>query len=204
MNKEKITNNRRPSWPLDNKQFLEHIKVWRSKCEFTEKKKPTPESPKITNYLGECVYLIATNLAKRPNFSNYSYKDEMISDAIENCLLYFGNFDPAKSNSPFSYFTQISYYAFIRRITKEKKQAEIRKKVIMNTGILINMTEQLTQDDTVYDNTILQTLKSYMDTIVVDENQVKEEPVKKKTVVQPKKGLDKILCTNNDKVVGEK
>ena len=187
----------RPTWPLDNKQFLEHIKTWRSKCEFTEKKKPTPESPRITNYLGSCVYLIATNLAKRPNFSNYSYKDEMISDAIENCLLYFGNFSPEKSNNPFSYFTQISYYAFIRRINKEHKQADIRKKAIMQTGIAINLTEQLAYDDTVYDNSILQSLKSYMDVV---EHTPDEE---KKEVVAPKKkkkqkGLDKFFDTAGD------
>ena len=180
----------RPTWPLDNKEFLANLKVWRSKCEFTEKKKPTPESPSITNYLGLCVQLIATNLAKRPNFSNYSYKDEMIADAIENCLLYFGNFDPEKSNNPFSYFTTISYYAFLRRIAKEHKHADIRKKAIMNTGLLINMTEQMIHDDTVYDNSILQTLKGYMEIIEKDV----EDPDKPKKVVKKRKskksGLD--------------
>ena len=86
------------------------------------------EYPKIPDYVGECLLLIATNLSNKPNFIGYSFKEEMISDGIENCVLYIRNFDPSKSKNPFAYFTQIISFAFIRRIAKEKKQMYIKYK----------------------------------------------------------------------------
>ena len=86
--------------------------------------------PPVTEYIGHCFLEIAENLSKKPNFMNYAFKDEMIGDGIENCLMYCENFDPDKSNNPFSYFTQIIYFAFIRRIQKEKKQVTIKQKLI--------------------------------------------------------------------------
>ena len=80
--------------------------------------------------MGECFLKIANHLSYRPNFINYTYKDDMISDGIENCLQYVANFNPDKSDNPFAYFTQIIYYAFIRRIQKEKKQTEIKQRLI--------------------------------------------------------------------------
>ena len=86
--------------------------------------------PPVTNYVGECFLKIATHLSYRPNFINYTYRDEMISDGIENCLQYDKNINPEKSKNPFAYFTQIIYYAFLRRIAKEKKQSHIKNKMI--------------------------------------------------------------------------
>jgi len=86
------------------------------------------EPPKVPDYIGECIYQISNRLATKPNFSGYTYKDDMIMDGIENCLLYINNFDPNKSSNPFAYFTQIIWYAFLRRIAKEKKQMYIRFK----------------------------------------------------------------------------
>jgi hypothetical protein len=91
--------------------------------------------PQLSNYLGECILKIATKLANRPNFINYSYKDDMILDGIENCIQYFHNFNPEKSSNPFAYFTSIIYYAFLRRIDKEKKQSYIRGKLIRDNTI---------------------------------------------------------------------
>jgi len=62
------------------------------------------------------------------------YKDDMVCDGIENCIQYIDNFDPAKSKNPFAYFTQIVYFAFLRRIAKEKRQMEIRDKIIEKSG----------------------------------------------------------------------
>jgi hypothetical protein len=87
-------------------------------------------SPVIPNYLGECVLKIATHLSYKPNFVNYSYREEMISDGVENCIQYMSNFDPDKSSNPFSYFTQVIWFAFLRRIAKEKKQTYIKGKLI--------------------------------------------------------------------------
>tara|TARA_R100000951_G_C2583946_1_gene162796 strand:- start:442 stop:738 length:297 start_codon:yes stop_codon:yes gene_type:complete len=82
----------------------------------------------------------------------------MISDGIENCLQYMDNFDPAKSKNPFAYFTQIIYYAFIRRIQKEKKQQEVKQKMIANFGEE-QMMDQLDGDDTVYQSQMLEFLR---------------------------------------------
>ena len=98
------------------------------------------EPPRVTEYIGECIYKIATRLSTKPNFINYSYRDEMICDGIENCLQYLNNFNPEKSQNAFAYITQIIYYAFLRRIQKEKKQAAIKHKAIMNSGIPVSYT----------------------------------------------------------------
>ena len=86
-----------------------------------EAEKLENKKPRVPMFVGESIMKIATHLAFRPNFANYTFREEMISDGIENCLQYIDNFDPNKSKNPFAYFTQIIYYAFIRRIQKEKK-----------------------------------------------------------------------------------
>ena len=118
---------------VNNKEFLQAMVEWKAKCREAEKAgKPQPP---ITNYIGECFLKIANHLSYRPNFINYTYRDEMISDGIENCLQYVHNFNPDKSNNPFAYFTQIIYYAFLRRIQKEKKQAHVKNKLIENMTV---------------------------------------------------------------------
>ena len=114
--------------------------------------------PKVTNYIGECFLKIANHLSYRPNFINYTYRDDMISDGIENCLQYMNNFNPKKSNNPFAYFTQIIYYAFIRRIQKEKKQQDVKAKVIANSGVEM-MMDSLEGDDAVYKSQMLDFLQ---------------------------------------------
>ena len=116
---------------VDNKVFLQAMVEWKDKCAAAEK--DGKEQPPVTNYIGECFLKIATHLSYRPNFINYTYKEEMISDGIENCLQYASNFNPEKSKNPFAYFTQIIYYAFLRRIQKEKKQTHVKNKVIEKT-----------------------------------------------------------------------
>ncbi len=117
---------------VNNKEFLEALIVYRTKIE-EAKLKDLPK-PRITNYLGECFLKIATHLSYKPNFVNYMFREEMISDGIENCIQYIHNFDPNKSSNPFAYFTQIIHYAFLRRIQKEKKQLEIKTKIIEKSG----------------------------------------------------------------------
>lgn len=86
------------------------------------------KAPQIPEYIGECLLMIATRLSNKPNFANYTFREDMISDAIENCILYMHNFDPKKSQNPFAYFTQIIHYAFIRRIEREKKHSYTKYK----------------------------------------------------------------------------
>jgi len=131
---------------VNNKEFLAAIVEYRIKVrKAAQKENPditdeelknwsSPNKPRITNYLGECFLKIATHLSYKPNFVNYMFREDMISDGIENCVQYMLNFDPAKSSNPFAYFTQIIHYAFLRRIQKEKKQLEIKTKIIEKTG----------------------------------------------------------------------
>ena len=151
---------------VDNKKFLQAMTEYRDKCKKAEEK--GRKKPPVTNYIGECFLKIANHLSYRPNFINYTYRDDMISDGIENCLQYMSNFDPDKSNNPFAYFTQIIYYAFIRRIQKEKKQMQVKAKIIANAGVE-NMMDQLEGDDAQYQSQMLDFLQ---------RNSKEEEPKK--------------------------
>ena len=141
---------------VDNKKFLEAMIEHRDKCEKAEKQ--NKKKPEVTNYIGECFLKIANHLSYRPNFINYTFRDDMISDGIENCLQYMNNFNPEKSKNPYAYFTQIIYYAFIRRIQKEKKQIQIKSKLIANAGVE-NMMDQLQGDDQQYQSQLLDYLQ---------------------------------------------
>ena len=152
---------------VDNKKFLEAMIEYRDRCEKAKNK--NRKKPDVTNYIGECFLKIANHLSYRPNFINYTFRDDMISDGIENCLQYMDNFNPDKSKNPFAYFTQIIYYAFIRRIQKEKKQIQIKSKLIANTGVE-NMMDQLQGDDQQYQSQLLDFLQ---------RNLKEEEPTKK-------------------------
>ena len=117
---------------VNNKEFLAALIDYRQLVAIAETK--GEPKPRITNYLGSCFLKIATHLSFKPNFVNYMFKDDMISDGIENCVQYIHNFDPEKSRNPFAYFTQIIHYAFLRRIQKEKKQLEIKNRILEKTG----------------------------------------------------------------------
>ena len=117
---------------VNNKEFLAALIDYRQLVAIAETK--GEPKPRITNYLGSCFLKIATHLSFKPNFVNYMFKDDMISDGIENCVQYIHNFDPEKSRNPFAYFTQIIHYAFLRRIQKEKKQLDIKTKIIERSG----------------------------------------------------------------------
>ena len=117
---------------MNNKEFLAALIKLREDREIAEIR--GNEKPRIPRYIGECFLKIATHLSFKPNFVNYMFKEDMISDGIENCVQYIHNFNPEKSQNPFAYFTQIIHYAFLRRIQKEKKQLEIKTKIIERTG----------------------------------------------------------------------
>ena len=138
---------------VDNQEFLAAIVAYKKKV-FDAAVKEVPElldmdadeqfaflktwksenKPRVGNYIGSCFLKIATHLSYRPNFINYMYKDDMVCDGIENCIQYIDNFNPDKSKNPFAYFTQIVYYAFLRRIAKEKRQMDIKDKILEKSG----------------------------------------------------------------------
>ena len=174
---------------VNNAQFLEAMKEWKDRCK--EAEELGEPQPPVTNYIGECFLKIANHLSYRPNFINYTYRDEMISDGIENCLQYCSNFNPEKSKNPFAYFTQIIYYAFIRRIQKEKKQQHIRHKVIENMNVdILAVGEDMEQAQFV----------EYL-----QKNFLPPEAVykpKKKTKKEPK-GLEKFYDEQGDEIIVE-
>lgn len=128
---------------IDNEKFyIEVVKAKQARAKALELGKQAPILP---DYIGECFMLIARNLARMPRFSSYSYVDEMIEDGIENCILYWYNFDEVKYKNPHTYFTTITYYAFLRRIAVEKKEQYTKYKFMTTVGLLEH--ENLTDSD---------------------------------------------------------
>ena len=134
-----MTKRKRSEHYVNNKEFLAALVEYRKLV--TESMENGTTRPRIPRYIGECFLKIATHLSYKPNFVNYMFKEDMISDGIENCVQYIYNFDPEKSNNPFAYFTQIINYAFLRRIQKEKKQMEIKAKMIERGGYEVVFSE---------------------------------------------------------------
>ena len=151
---------------VNNKEFLAAMVEYKKTVD--EAKKVGKQKPPVTDYIGECFLKIANHLSYRPNFINYTFRDDMISDGIENCLQYLDNFNPKTSNNPFAYFTQIIYYAFIRRIQKEKKQITIKQRMIQEANY-DDMTLQPGED---------RDFKNQF-TEFLQKNTVIDEPVKK-------------------------
>lgn len=191
MIEEKITSNHY----VDNKQFLEALKEYRQSVE--EAAENNQPKPRVPEYIGKCFLLIAQRLTYRPNFMNYTYKDDMISDGIENCLAYIDNFNPDKSNNPFAYFTQIIYYAYLRRIQKEKRQTYIKYKATEKANIfgeLADMGELEDLDDIHYVS------NGHMEEFIGDY----EEAKRKKNEKRRKRGIEKFLDDEDDLISEDK
>ena len=105
---------------VDNQELYNALVDYRKKS--LDAENAGKRKPKLPDYIGECVLKIASRLSYRPNFANYPYREEMVSDAVLNCITYIDNFDPSKSTSPFGYLTQICWFSFVRIINKEKKE----------------------------------------------------------------------------------
>ena len=127
-----MTKRKRSEHYVNNKEFLAALIKYREDKEIAQiQGKPKPPIPR---YIGECFLKIANHLSFKPNFVNYMFKEDMISDGIENCVQYIHNFNPEESQNPFAYFTQIIHYAFLRRIQREKRQLEIKNKILERSG----------------------------------------------------------------------
>jgi len=175
---------------VDNKSFYNAL------VEYRNKKTAAIEAglpvPRIPEYIGVCIFKIATKLATKGNFVNYSYKEEMISDGIENCISYMHNFNPDKSNNPFAYFTRIIYNAYVLRIQKEKKQTYIKYKAFEN-AVLVGATTEYGDSDnpnsTEMNNT--DNMTSFVSDYEKKIAERKAETAEKKPKV--KKGIDKFI-----------
>ena len=172
---------------INNNEFLEAIKSYKKLC--IEAEDSGDDAPRIPNYIGECIFKISTRLASRPNFSGYTYKDDMISDGLENAIQALGNFDPEKSSNPFAYFTQIIWYAFLRRIDKEKKQLYIKHKVIENSVIHGTAVEK--NDGDSGDAAFIDLNNDYMNNFVQNfEDTMERKKIAKKEKEDAKEGLE--------------
>jgi hypothetical protein len=128
---------RKPQHYVNNKEFSQAVVDYVTSV--TEARENEKDEPKVTNYIGTCFLKISEGLSHKPNFFSYTYREEMVMDAVENCIKAIMNYDIKKATrtglpNAFAYFTQISYYAFLRRIAKEKKQQEIKERYIDFAG----------------------------------------------------------------------
>lgn len=177
---------------VDNQKFYQEI--LEHKKRLAEAREKGLQDPKLSNYIGECIWKIANKLSCKPCFLNYSYRDEMISDAIENCILYFNDYNPEISKNPFAYFTQVIYFAFLRRINKEEKNRYIIYKnfqeTILHNGhsaLLTDMDDNYVMSANLYDN-----INDFM------ERFERKEQIKKEKRKIAKEGLSKFYEEENE------
>lgn len=130
---------------VNNKGLLEELTVYKQK--YKAALESNSALPRIPEYIGKCILLIANNLIKKPNFSGYSYREDMISDGIETCVKYLHNFDETRFKNPFAYFTQIVKFSFIQRIQKEQKQHYLKTKSLEHS-LLFDSLATMSEDNT--------------------------------------------------------
>lgn len=181
---------------VDNQKFLEDILEYKKRVKYAAEN--GLEKPRVSEYCGKCIWLITEGLARKPRFMNYSFIDEMKSDALENCFLYFDNFNPEISQNPFAYFTQIIYYAFHRRISKEEKNRYIIYKKfqesVLNTSDASLMVD--TDDNHLISTTMYDNLNEFI------KNFETREKLKKEKRKLAKEGLEKFVGEDDNEQQG--
>ena len=183
----------KPEHYVDNKKLYAEMQVYLNAVK--EAEEAGDEKPRIPEYIGECLLKISNRLSTRPNFINYTYRDEMISDGIENCVNYIGNFNPEKSTNPFAYFTQIIYFAFLRRIQREKKQLYIKHKSLERSLVFDELASHMEGESKGDQGAYINLHTPYMTDFV--ENFERKEAEKKESR-KKKKGLENFVEDNND------
>lgn len=183
--KSRKTKSRDDSHYVDNKEFLNAFIKYNSL--YKEAKEKGDKPPRIPDYIGRCFMKIAEKFSNHKSFIGYPYKDEMIADAIENCIMYAYDFDPNRGTNPFAYFTTVVWHAFVRRINKENKNKYIIYKshqmkshqydndIIDGNGTLYRLSEG---NDNVIPKDLYDNITSYIDDY---EKKIKEKKTKKKT-----------------------
>ena len=174
---------------VDNKLFFQRMVEYKDSVD--EAVKAGKERPPVTPYIGDCIMKIAVRLSHKPNFINYTFREEMIGDGVENCLQYIDNFNPVKSKNPFAYFTQIIYYAFLRRIQKEKKHLYTKYKLTERANIFDMTSDKQGHDKfNVYADDIKynEWSQEYVNRFVADFEENKRRKVKKR-----KQTLDQVI-----------
>lgn len=165
---------------VNNSDLLKAIVQY--KKDVRSRKRDGKHKPSMPEYVGKCLLLIAENLSHKPNFREYTFRDEMIGDGIENCCMYFDNFDPKKSKNPFAYFTQIIYFAFLRRIHKERRQLYAKYKATEQQGILGN-DDEMDEDDRTQQFELYDNIAEYIGKYEASKKHKKKEAKKKKAAL---------------------
>ena len=166
---------------VNNADFLQAMIEYREMVQQADKE--GNQRPVVPVYIGKCILQIANRLSHKPNFINYSFREEMISDGIENCLQYIDNFNPEKSNNPFAYFTQIIYFAFLRRIEKEKKNLYVKYKLTEQMNVDQQVSDRQDHDDGVDFNDQIkhnEWSQEYISTFIENFEENKRKKVRKK------------------------
>ena len=148
---------------VDNEAFFKEIKKWKQRV--LDNREMDDPDPPSTEFMGECFLRISEHLVMRPNFINYTFRDDLVSDGIENCLQYIENFKEEKSSNAFAYVTQIIYFAFLRRIHKEKKQAAIKQRSIEQAGVMFDTFDTMDGNTTGMNNSYVDFLQENMNPI---------------------------------------
>lgn len=197
---------------VDNKKFLEAFKeylpialpikvMWKEKCQelatlgIPKERWPSFQRPQCPayDYIGQCLLKIAEHLSYKGNFINYTFREEMVGDAIENAIQYLENFDPAKSNNPFAYFTQLMGYAFLRRIAKEEKHSYIKQKSLEGA---INFFSTQGGDEGEYKNTYIEFIRDAKSDVIKNFEEKKKAKKKATTRIRKKTenpGIDRFM-----------
>jgi len=178
---------------VNNRDFSEAVMTYAISAR--DAKAKNTEVPTVTDYIAQCFIRIAEGLSHRPNFVRYTYREEMVMDAVENCLRAINNYNietATRTGKPnaFSYFTQICYFAFIRRITKEKKQQDIKFKFIEKMGIedfvSMGMDNEMANETMAY----VDTLRQRISTVRQKDTAIKEFAKKEKQKEKDAKKLE--------------
>ena len=165
-------------------------------------KKGNKEVPKVTDYIATCFLKIAEGLSHKANFIRYTYREEMVMDAVENCLKAINNYNleaATRTGKPnaFAYFTQITWFAFLRRIAKEKKQQEIKLKYLTQSGIenFISENENADEASTQVANSFVDSLRNRIEKVKTKDEKIKTitKQIKRRRKIQVDSDLQEFM-----------
>lgn len=186
---------------VNNREFSQAVVDYCILVEEAKKKKE--QLPIVPDYIASCFLKIAEGLSHKANFIRYTYREEMVMDAVENCLKAIENYDieaATRTGAPnaFAYFTQISWYAFLRRIAKEKKQQDVKLRYLSQSGIEQYITGDLADPEAVnVINNFLGQLKDRIDKVKEKDNEfkiyLKEEKSRRKKIMRVDSDLSRFL-----------
>jgi hypothetical protein len=177
---------------VDNKRFFLAFVEYKLKYDKAKEEGLTP--PRLPDYIGSCFMKIAERYSHHASFVNYPYRDEMITDTIENCVLYAHDFDPTRGSNPFAYFSQITWNAFIRRINKENKNKYITYKSHQMQSLYSGLSESEVgsvseegSSTTIPSQDLYDNITSYIDDYEFKQKQKRIEKKKRLTAAKASK-----------------